>query len=463
MGDKRKMYSVENTPIKKIQNDTFILYLIFLISGILFSVTKNSFLGSVSVLLICVAVLLRPAEENFYFIFGLQFVRVIIPLSLGSSAYGLVLPVYAVLTLKYLIKYKYFDIEQILLLMILILDISVSAASGIFKIGDNISWIFSFLYVIFALKKYADKIDFERLFVFFLLAQWTICLVNIIAELQIFGRSLIPSMYGVYTKELGDFAFGKAYSSIAGGNGIGFNNSLAVALCIIMLPRAKSVLLKLFYIVSLVFLGYCGALAISRGFYVELAIFLALVLLSSAKSSFRLAVYTILIGLIVGIVYIAAHNDIFVVIERVLVRFERGNANREELIASALRLLRNNAFVLFFGAGTYYPDVYGFTAHNIYFDSVVSLGIIGGIVYWGIILYTIFSSVKRNGRLTLFGAIPLIMLFSYKFISGSTRDVGFYYYIAMGVLFVIYISNEKRNSGGKTNVQESNNYINAGF
>ena len=455
MNDSVNMNSIKNVSTKKLQNKTLILYVLFLLSGVLFSSIRNPILGSITVLLVCATVYIRPAEENFYLIFGLQFIRVIIPLNLGSSVFGLMLPLYAVLVLKFLVTHKSLCIEQLMLLMILFIDIAVSGINGVFKIGDNINWVFSLIYVIYILKYYTDKIDFERLFLFFLLAQSTICIVNIIAEFQTFGQSLVPNMYGIHTAELGAFAFGKAYPSIAGGNGIGFNNSLAVALCIIMLPKAKSVLQKIFYTSSIVFLGYCGVLAISRGFYVELLIFIALLLLASAKKPSRFIAYTVLICAIIGIVYFVAYDDILVVLERVFTRFESGNEDRDSLILSALHLLKDDIFVLLFGAGSYYPDVYSFTAHNIYLDSIVSLGIIFGVLYWGIIFSTIIKTVKKHGSFTILGCIPLIMLFTYKYISGSTRDVGFYYYIAMCTLFATYIT-----KGEKASVKESNKHIN---
>lgn len=450
------MYRLEENSASRIQNRTLLLYVLFLISGLLYSVTQNSVLGSCTVLMVCITVLLRPVEENFYLIFGLQFIRVVIPLSLGSSVFGLMLPLYAVLVLKFLKTQRKANVEHLLLLVILILDIIVSAFNGVFKIGDNINWVFSLMYIVYILKYYASKIDFERLFLFFLLAQWAICLINVIAEVQIFGQSLVPNIYGTWTSELGAFAFGKAYSSVAGGNGIGFNNSLAVALCIIMLPKAKKPIMKAFYIVSIAFLGYCGVLAISRGFYVELLVFVALLLMASAKKPSHLITYIFLICGIIGIVYSFAYDNILVTLERVFERFESGNADREGLIANALQLIANNMFVLFFGAGSYYPDVYNFTAHNIYLDSIVSLGIFNGVIYWWIIVNTIFKNIKRHGRFTLLGSIPLIMLFTYKYISGSTRDVGFYYYIALCVLFAIYISKGEGNY-----VRENNNRINA--
>lgn len=431
-----KIQSISNT---KKKNRTLLIYTLCLILGVVYSVSKSPILGSLTVLLVClIAFTSISVEENFLLIFGLQFIRVIIPLHLGSSIFGLILPLYIVLIIKHITLHRAIYKEHLLLLFLLFLDIMISAINGIFKVGDNVNWVFSLMYVVYILKLYADKIDFEKLFLFFLMAQWTICIVNILAELQIFGRSLVPNMYGVWTTQLNAFAFGKAYSSISGGNGISFNNALAVCMCILMLPKAKNMILRMFYVLSIAFLGYCGILVIGRGFYVEIILFVCLLLASNIKKPTQMILYFSLILLIAGLIYYFAKDYILISIERVFERFDQGYGDRADLVSEGQRLLQSNISVLLFGAGSYYPDTYGFTAHNLYLDSIVSLGIIGGFIYWSLIASTIYKTIKRNAKFTIMGCIPLIMLFVFKYISGSTRDVGFYYYIAFGVLFAIY-------------------------
>lgn len=268
--------------------------------------------------------------------------------------------------------------------------------------------------------------------------------MNILAELQIFGRSLVPNMYGIWTTQLDAFAFGKAYSSIAGGNGICFNNSLAACMCILMLPKTKNKILRAFYLLSIVFLGYCGIIVIGRGFYVEIAVFICLLLASNLKRPSQMLLYFSLIIVFAALIYYFAKDSLLVSIERVFERFEQGNGDRSDLLSEGQELLRSNIGVLLFGAGSYYPDTYGFTAHNLYLDSVVSLGILGGFIYWSIIISTIYWTIKRNAKFSLMGCIPLVMLFIFKYISGSTRDVGFYYYITFGVIFAIYSAKGKQ-------------------
>lgn len=438
------MRNIDNAAKNRIINKTFCIYVVCLLSGILYSVTQNAILGTITTLGVCFAALKLPVEDCFLLVFGLQFIRVVIPLRIGAAAYGFVLPLYMVLTLKFILERRKVSIEQLLVLLILITDIVVSALSGIVKIGDNINWTFSFIYVIYIIKNYANKIDFEKMFVYFLLAQWTICLINVLAEIRIFGQSLVPDMYGVATTQLGPFAFGKAYESIAGGNGISFNNSLAICMCVIMFPKSRNMIQKIFYAVSIVFLGYCGIFVIGRGFYIEILLFLALILLTSVRKPNQLVIYLLILGLIITFVYFYAYDNIIVNLERVFDRFEDGYGIRGDLVQFAQQLLSSNLQVALVGAGSYYPILYLFTAHNLYLDSLVSLGLLFGIVYWGIIVSLVFVSVKKYSKFAIAPLIPAIMLFVYKYVSGSTRDVGFYYYIAFIIVYAIYHTNQER-------------------
>lgn len=429
------------------RSSMFIYYICCLISAVLYSVTQSAILGIVTGAFICLLAFVTPEEDYYIFIFGLQFLRAVIRINIGPSSFGFILFVYICLLLKLMYK-LYFrprmvPVEYMIPIVFLILDVTVSVVAGVYKIGDNINWVCSLIYMINILNEKADKIDFEKLVVYFCLAEWAICLINIIAEYRIFGRSLVPSMYGTWTKELGAFAFGKAYPSVAGGNGIAFNNILAIALCILMFPRAKKFTTRFFYIATIILLGYCGIMVISRAFYVEIIIFLVLYALSLCRKPKRFIAFAVVLCLFAIVFYLFLYDDLFLAFDRVLRRFESGNAVREELIDKARTLLSKDVLVLLFGAGSYYPDIYKFTAHNIYWDSFVSLGIFGGIAYWAIIIKTVVMCIKKHAKLSIQAFIPLIMLFTYRIISGSTRDVEFYFFIAFATLYAVYYTRKE--------------------
>lgn len=432
---------------KKMKNNKgyglFLCYIGCLISAILYSVIQSTLLGIFTTAVICICVLFVSEEDYYIFIFGLQFLRVVIPVEIGSSSFGFILFVYICLFLKIILEHKKIPSKCLFAVVLLLMDIVMSAVTGIFKIGDNINWVCSLVYMVYILKEKTDVIDFEKLLIFFCLAEWAVCLINIIAEYKIFGQSLVPEMYGVYTKELGAFAFGKAYSSIAGGNGISFNNAFAMAFCILQFPKAKRISTKIFYVITFIFFAYCGVMVISRAFYVEIIIFCFFYLLSLCKKPIHFVGFIVLLGIFILVFYHFMYDSLIINFERVLVRFERGNSNREALIEQAKILLESNLLVLLLGAGSYYPETYNFTAHNIFWDSIVSLGVFGFVLYWGVIFSSIYNCLKKKAKLGIKAITPLAMLFIYKIVSGSTRDVGFYYFIAMAVIYAVYLNNQE--------------------
>lgn len=414
----------------------FILYLFCLLAAVSYSVTQLPIIGFIATCVICLCVFKVSYEELFPFLFGLQFLRIVIPFSIGSSSYGFILFVYLCLFFKIIQRGRILK-DCIPIFILLILDILTSASAGIFKIGDNINWIGSLVFVVYVLKYWKDKINYEELLIYFCLAEWTVCIINIVAEYRIFGQSLVPSMYGVFTPQLGAFAFGKAYAAVAGGNGISFNNVLAIALCIIQIPKSHKISKKFFFVVSSIFFLYTGLMVISRGFYVELLMFVFLYILSLVKNPKKFFI-VLSIGVILGLIfYKYLYTDLLSVFTNVTKRFEAGNADRGELINNAQVLLSTDLKVFLFGGGSYYPESFGFTCHNIFWDSFMSLGIFGLILYWSTIVRLVFISLKGNIKFKISAFIPMIMFIVFKTISGSIRDVGFYYYIALVVIYAV--------------------------
>lgn len=419
----------------KASKRTIYIYITCLVSGIIYSITELSIIGIVTTIFLCVLPFIIDSIQYVYILFGLQFVRVLIPFEIGSAKYGFILLVYLVLIIQTFIEKKKTPIDLLPALLVFFIDVISSAINNALKIGDIINWIGSLIILIYVVNQYYDKLDYDSFLFFFCLAEWTICIVNIISEIKIFGCTLIPGMYGVYTEELGPFAFGKAYASVAGGNGIAFNNVLAIGLCIFHISGKQKHNNAWFYIISIVFFLYTGFLVVARAFYIELVLLIVLFIVSNATNLKKFIVTIIILVLVFSLLYFYFFDLLFPSFERVLVRFESGNDDRKQLLQESLVTITSSVTNIFFGAGTYYPIVYGFTAHNIYFDSFVSLGIVGGSLFWGIIIKTIYKSVIIKYRFLLVNYIPLIMLFTYKYISGSTRDVGFYYYIILCLLF----------------------------
>ena len=132
-------------------------------SAVFYSVTESSIIGILASALICVLAFFSTVEDYFVLIFGLQFLGRAILVSFGSSQFGFILFVYAVLFFKFLINKRAVSVEYLLIFLLLILDIYTSAYAGVFKIGDNINWVFSLLYAVFIIKNCVLKIDFQNM------------------------------------------------------------------------------------------------------------------------------------------------------------------------------------------------------------------------------------------------------------------------------------------------------------
>ncbi|OPZ85769.1 MAG: hypothetical protein BWY74_03821 [Firmicutes bacterium ADurb.Bin419] len=268
--------------------------------------------------------------------------------------------------------------------------------------------------------------------------------MNIFAEFALYGQSMAPSLYGSYINGA-YFSFGKAYPSIAGGNGIALDTVIGIALCIILLMEKKTSH-KVFYLVSIAFFAYCGMLCVARAFYIEIIVLVILIILSQFRRPLRLFGLLFIIGAI-AFILINGFSDYFKpLIQAVEIRFNQGNESRVYLINAAQRVLETEPLVLLFGAGTYYPDIFGFTAHNIFYDILVSLGVLGTLIYSIAFIKCIVKVIWRSGKFNLLFSAPLLMFLTYKLISGSTRDVPFYYMMALILIFYRRMNTHRGNS-----------------
>ena len=436
-GREKMIECAENSMQNSSSHKLDILYVICLAMGILCTITDVKLIGAITSVVICLTAFYVTSEQYYIFIFGLQFLRNVIRVDFGSASYSFLLFVYLIFIIKVFFVHRKVTFTYFAIPLFFALDFAAGIRFSDFAIGDNLLWIISFAYMIFAFDNFVLKVNFEKLVIYFLLAEWSVCLINVFAELRVLGQTLIPSMYGVYNV-FGDFCFGKAYPSVAGANGISFNNAIGIALCILMLPTAKKFAIKIFYVLTILFFAYTGCMLIERGFYVELAIFLLLYTMMSVKHPKRFLIIILGIGAVVAILYNGLYDYLENTILRVIERFIVGNGAREELFGEGTLLLQSNISILLFGAGTYYPNAFGFTAHNLFLDSLISLGIFGCIIYWFCILKTTIKSVLQYGKIGIQPLLPIIMLFAYKLISGSTRDVGFTYFVFLAAMYSVY-------------------------
>lgn len=407
-------------------------YLLCVACSVLYSINESFVWGTVSTIIACVVVSRITYDECYIFLFGIQFLRSTLRVYVGSSDFSILLFVYFVFFIR-ILKNNGFKVNktQILPAILFIWDILVSINSGTLELGDSICWVGSLILLIWVIFSNIE-LDCKQLINVFIIAMWAILVINILAELRLYGTSLNPGLYGTWINNR-YFSFGKAYSKIGGGNEIAQYIPYIVAFCVLSI-KGQPLVTKVFWIGSCVFFCYCGTLCISRAFYVEMAVFLVLLLVNNSKNPVRLVV---MIGFISFLAYFLFYNYIDKMqslIDAVLFRFSQGNGNRELLVSKAEDFLSQASLLSFVGLGSYYPNVLDFTAHNIILDSFVSFGYIGGIIYW-ITLVVVFLKQRILKSFNLKNCIPLIMFVIYKLVSGSVRDVPFYFIISIMLLF----------------------------
>lgn len=409
-------------------------YILCLGCGIMFSITDFALFGYVGMLISIYVVCRADKCDIFLFLLGTQFVRACLKVDLGFTNLSYLIFAYAIWLIRYYshkrIKMKWMELLPFVLL---IWDVIVSYAYGSIKIGDNILWTMSLLMMLFILLREKNNIDINSMVLFYCLAIWAICLINIFAEFKLYGKSLDPSMYGTYLNG-SYFSFGKAYATVAGGNGIALDTILGIALCAILFIEKRAVYKK-FYFVSIIFFLYCGIMCVARAFYIELVILLVMLIIIQSRKPIRLIITIGLIA-IVGCLAVNVFSQYLTpIFNAVQVRFAQGNEDRNSLLDAATYILSTNNAVLLFGAGSYYPDIFLFTSHNIIYDVLMSLGIIGTCIFLIAFLVPAFRYIKQSGHFRLIGFIPIVIVITYKMISGSMRDVPLYYIVAMILLF----------------------------
>ncbi len=410
-------------------------YYLCLLCGILFSISNSQMFGYIATLISLFVVAKARKEDIFIYLLGTQFLRAVLKVDLGFTNMSYLMFVYILWIFRfYLKRSKKLRVIECIPFVLFFWDMVVSFVWGVTKVGDNLLWTISLLVMVVTLIEDSKYVNLNGMIYYYCLAIWCVCLINVFKEFALYGQSLTPSMYGTFLSTGSYFSFGKAYAEVAGGNGIALDTILGIAMCIILIYE-KEKEHRIFYLCTIVFFAYCGMMCVARAFYIEVGIFLFLFILAQTKKPLRFCGIVLGIIIVSQIAVISFSQYINPVILAVQRRFELGNADREGLLNSAKMLLLSKPSILMFGAGSYYPDVFNFTSHNLFYDILVSLGILGSIVYAIAILKTGIEYVIRCGKFSLLYFIPTIILISYKMISGSMRDVQFYYMLAMVLIF----------------------------
>lgn len=416
---------------------------ISILFGVLYSLTNSSAFGFISTFVICLALTQLDTNDCFLLLFVTQFLRSVIRINIGSASYSFLLFAYPIVFLRFHIisNDKSFYKVSLAAIFLLFYDIIISTLYDVANIGDIILWALSLVLILQVL--YSDyAIDINKLIISLGIAIWCICIINILAEIRIFGSSLNPSLYGAYLASDGSYySFGKGYPAIAGGNEIAQYIPLFIGTSILNWKNFNK-FSKGFLFTSDIFFAYIGMICIARAFYIEMAIFFIAWFIIKAKRPISFLFFLVIL-IIIGYICIYTFSDYLnPLIMQVQRRFAQGNGGRDSLWIRSFEVLADWKVGLF-GAGSYYPLVFtDLTAHNIFLDTFLSFGFIIGTFYLFTLLRTIVDECVKYKLNRFKYWIPFIMLFVYKNISGSVRDVPFYYIIAFIILFMIGMKQE---------------------
>ncbi len=451
------IYQPEKKPIEAAPIRKNVYYLFAFCLGLIILTTQVSipYVGYIVTLACVILAIVGTKEETFLCVLGLSPLYRLASVNIGSSSMTFLMFVLLVIALKrYFIEKKPMTLSVFCLLFLFVLDVVNTRNFNHKQYATSIMWLLSLMYFMFIMTDDV-KFNLHNVILFFCLGVWAECLIGIIEEYSVLGRTLDPTMYGQYLSlpQAAAFQFGSRTSTMhrfgfattyfASANTLAFDTVFGVCLCILGLTAKKKKFFS-FYVITIVSFTYFGFITLSRGFYVELLILFVLFLFSQSKSFnqfFGTLVFSLVIVAIFAIFFM---DDLSLVFEKTGERFAHGNDTREALINASFKVLFSNDGILFFGLSSMYPyEYWGFTAHNMILDTFLSFGVGGCLIYYSCIASAFRTSPMKKFKKHLYNYTPLIILLSYRMISGSVRDVSFYFVLAVAALLMRYNKEEE--------------------
>ena len=297
----------------------------------------STLVGIITTCVICYKLITYDFTLGYCLLFGTQFLRAVIRISFGGGNYSFLLLAFPIFFIKQLYCSNGKANKYILIPVLLsIWDVVVSFFNSTLVIGDQILWGCAFIVLVDRIYK-NDDININRIIEIFGLAIWGICLVNIFAEIRLFGQSLVPTMYGAWNSAGEYYTFGKGYVDVAGGNEIAQYIPLFIAMAIFTYKN-QTTFGKVYYLVSIAFFSYCGMMCIARAFYVEILILAVFCLISLSKKPIKMA-STVLVITISGIAFFKYKADTLQpVFNAVMTRFDSGYGSRAQLLENTINI-----------------------------------------------------------------------------------------------------------------------------
>lgn len=261
------------------------------------------------------------------------------------------------------------------------------------------------------------------------------------------------------------FKLGEEVRDLGGAMGISLYTCTGFA-CAFMLQRVEKGLVSILSALAMLFFIGVGLFALSRTFFTSLIISVILGVVFGSFDLFRMSKQEkwsliLVLGIVVCIIYYVIQNfgeDISTMFTKLESLYDvGGKTSRVGIWLSVLGYLITHPLTLIFGSGTnVYPTIesakgyafYGYGAHNLYLDTVMSFGVIGFIILV-VLLKNLVRSIKTTNvyRKYYKGLVvfPLSMYFSCQLAQGSFRDTTSYIYPIV-IIMVCYGLSYSRNA-----------------
>lgn len=429
-----------------------ILFIIVIILGT--SQLQNmQFIIPIAVILFAFLVCTQSAIEDFY-----CYVCLIPYLSIFSiNGIGVTFLFFLISSIKLLISNRE-NVKNQYIIVALTIILMIESSNDLLNcsFGETLSPISYILYfAFFILFAPLKKINSSKVTAFFIIGLIT---VQIFAIMQVGGITelILTNSTDIENLRLGEVDTEKNYGNQLGG-AMGFPIYSILLICIAyrFIITNKNKIYKIL-ITSFVVLEILITLfTLSRVFILGLSTFFICVIISLRQSK------TSLLGLfsfiiIVAITYLYVANSGDFLIERYQQRGQGDiSTGRFQIYSDSVEYLFNNIRALLVGDGIIgYRRVgeslskqFSMSAHNLYLDIIMSLGIIGFICLFSI-LKGLFKKAKEQikGKATIITAMPFICYAIMRNTGGSIIDANQYIYF---LVLTIYIYSLKEFSYAK--------------
>ncbi|MEG0559840.1 MAG: O-antigen ligase family protein [Muribaculaceae bacterium] len=429
---------------KKIRYTILIIIVIILGTS---QLQDMQFIIPIAVVLFAFLICTQSVIEDFY-----CFVCLIPYLSIFSiNDIGVTFLFFLISSIKLLISNSE-KIKDQHIIVALIIILIIESSNDLLKcsFGETLSPISYILYFsFFILFAPLKKINSSKLIAFFVIGLITVQIFSIIQAGGLTG--LISNLDNTDIKiRLGETDTEKNYGNNLGG-AMGFPIYSIMLICIAykFIITNKDKIYRILIISFIIFEIIITLFTLSRVFFLGLSMFFICVIISVIQSKKGVLMLLFFI-MIVAITYFYVDNSANILLEKYQ---KRGNddisTGRFQIYYDSLEYLLNNFRAIFIGdgiigyrrVGELLSKLFSMSAHNLYLDIIMSVGIIGFICLFSI-LKSLFKKAKEQikGKATIITAMPFICYVIMENAGGSINDAKQYIYF---LVLTIYIYSHK--------------------